>query len=287
MVGFTLSFQGNEADEHKLDLYDASQALIGFQRSLAITTHLILNGEIITQAPALKNAKILAAPPREGSWELTALIICGVYKLLKTPKDSVIGHLIYSAYDYIISETLGFHVDYDTSLGQKYDELQKEKENNIPILRQSNLDSAVEKCENSVKEMHRPIAKSKTALQAKLLYVSNGTSQKLPHELNIDTYEYMESTTRSESPETVVGLISSYNINTYKGRVFVPSEGRPLSFQLDCNARDNLTVAKIVNSLSMNATDRFIEGAQIHFRAYRNTSKSGQLKSYYIVEVEK
>jgi hypothetical protein len=81
----TLRFRGQTSDQHAIDLYDVSQALIGFERSLALTTHLILNDEIITQAPALKGAKIFARPPNAGSWELTAAIVVAaagaLYKL--------------------------------------------------------------------------------------------------------------------------------------------------------------------------------------------------------------
>jgi len=70
MVGFTLSFEGSDANNHQLDLYDAAQAMIGFQRSLAITTNLIINGEVITQAPSLRNARIISTPPEEGSWKI-------------------------------------------------------------------------------------------------------------------------------------------------------------------------------------------------------------------------
>ena len=62
-VHFTFSFTGNESDKHVIDFYDVSQALIGFQRSIALTTHLVLNDEIITQSPFLKGAKIYAFPP--------------------------------------------------------------------------------------------------------------------------------------------------------------------------------------------------------------------------------
>lgn len=74
-IQFTLSYQGARSDSHEIDLYDVSQALIGLQRSLALTTHLILNKEIITQSPALKGAYIYALPPEEGSWKLTAAIV--------------------------------------------------------------------------------------------------------------------------------------------------------------------------------------------------------------------
>ena len=72
-VEFTLSFTGSRAELNQIDFYDVSQALVGFQRSLALTTHLILNGKIITQAPALKGAEIIATPPVAGSWKLPAV----------------------------------------------------------------------------------------------------------------------------------------------------------------------------------------------------------------------
>lgn len=121
-----LSFHGEDAEEHIIDFYDAAQALVGFQRSLAITTHLIVNGEVITQAPSLKNARILSHPPEEGSWKTTAVVVTGIvggaFTLGTAPKDTPIGHLIASAYDYVVSESLGFHVDYDKTLGQSLED---------------------------------------------------------------------------------------------------------------------------------------------------------------------
>ena len=74
-VQFELSYKGNDSDDHEIDMYDVSQALIGFQRSLAITTHLVLNGNVITQAPSLKGAKIYTFPAEEGSWKIHAGIL--------------------------------------------------------------------------------------------------------------------------------------------------------------------------------------------------------------------
>src|SRR4051794_8941447 len=111
-VEITLSYSGSRADQNEIDLYDVGQGLIGFQRSLALTTHLVLNNEIITQAPALKGAEILALPASEGSWKITAAVAVTIWTIGTAPKASPLGHLISSAYDYVISETLGFHVDY-------------------------------------------------------------------------------------------------------------------------------------------------------------------------------
>jgi hypothetical protein len=173
-IKFSLSFSGNNAEESEIDLYDVAQALTGFHRSLALTTHLVLNDQIITQAPSLKGAKIFALPSNKGSWELTAVIAIAasaLYKIGTAPRETPIGHLVYSVYDYIIKETLGFHVDYSKTLSKNYEEI-KESEFDIPELPQHRLDALAEKCENPIRDIHRPIYAQKTATKAQIYFMS-------------------------------------------------------------------------------------------------------------------
>lgn len=289
-MNFALSYEGNDADDHEIDFYDVGQALVGFQRSLAITTHLILNGEVITQAPALKNARIIAVPPEEGSWKfLAAITLIGTasYNITTAPKDTLLGNLVYSAYDYVISETMGFHVDYDKSLGQQYEELKKEEANTLPILEKSQFDSVIEKCENAISEMHRPIVKSETAEKAQLFYSFGGKDTPFDVPLTRESFEFISHTDQTTNPEIISGKISSYNINTFKGRIFVPDESRPIPFTLSNGAQNPLGVVKIMGNMTMNAKDRFTrEGSgEIAFSVLKNTSRSGRLKSYYVLEV--
>jgi hypothetical protein len=285
----TLSYTGNLAEQNEIDLYDIGQALIGVQRSLALTTHLVLNDKIITQAPSLEGARILALPASEGSWKLTAqvaLIATALYHLGTAPKDTVLGNLISSAYDYVISETLGFHVDYSKSLGQQYEELQKTKALTPPELSESRMDSLTEKCEVAVREMHRPISKSETATTAHLI-ASVGESQRvIGRPLTRETYEYMAYTTTDDSASEFEGFVSSYNMNTYKGRIYVPQFGRPVPFELSQTARDPRSILRITSSLSANAQARRAgTDGGIRFRAFRNFSRSGRLKSFYITQI--
>ena len=81
--------------------------------------------EVRQQAPSLKNAVIYAAPSEEGSWKMVALVASTTFALGTAQGNSVLGHLLFSMYDYVISESLGFHLDYNKSLGQQYEELQE------------------------------------------------------------------------------------------------------------------------------------------------------------------
>ncbi|MFH1216157.1 MAG: hypothetical protein V1706_06625 [Pseudomonadota bacterium] len=287
---FTLSYTGNDADRHEIDFYDVSQALIGFQRSLALTTHLVVNDKIIVQAPSLKGARIYALPAEDGSWKITAGIIfttaiTGLYQLGTAPTNTPLGHVVHSVYDYVISESLGFHVDYEKSLGQLQEEY-KEKQIEIPEIKQHQVDSLIEKCTTAVKDMHRPICKNESASNASI--TSNIGGYKMPIQANFskETYDYIHEVYVSEELHVIEGQISSYNSNTFKGRIYIKDIGRPVSFNLTSEARHYDSVSMITNSLDANAVRRHKpELSTIYCHVYLNTSRSGYLKSVTITHV--
>lgn len=286
IVGFTLSFSGKLADDRRIEMYDVAQALIGFQRSIALTTHLVLNQEIITQAPALKNAEIIALPPTEGSWKInTIVVLTGLYGITTLENTSPLGHLMYSLYDYVVSESLGFHVDLNKSLGQLYEEAQKKKQA-LPEIKQNQADALVEKCNTAMHEIHRPIYKSKSAERASISATIGHTSIPLQVPFTFDTWGYIHETRISDEQENHSGRISSYNSNTYKGRVYVEKFGRPVSFELAKDARDHKTVELVTTSLQTNALRMYSEEkGLIYFSAFLRTSRSGQLKSLLITQL--
>jgi hypothetical protein len=289
LVEVELAFSGNYADFNEIDLYDLSEALVGFQRSLALTTHLVLNGQVITHAPALQGAQIFALPPEAGSWKIKAAVFAGVmtgiYHFGTAPKDTPLGNLISSAYDYVISDALGFHVDYNKTLGQQYEELRHRQE--IERMPQSKLDAVVEKCENAIKTMHRPISQSETAAQADISVRTRGPSRLIGQPLTIESYNYIAVTERDDSPQEFLGRVSSYNLNTYKGRVYIASEGRPIPFTLDEGARGQRSVARVVLSLELNVTNPRDPRAVVSLLAYRETSRSGRLKRLIVLRVSR
>ncbi len=282
---FTLEFQGADSDLHLIDLYDVSRALEGFQRSLALTAHLAINGTIITQAPALKGARILSQPPEEGSWKTAAIFVAGAYAATTAPKDTPLGHIVHSAYDYVISESLGFHVDYDKTLQQLHEEHRKATQ--LPArIEQHQLDSLTEKCAGALINIHRPIFKSKSAVQATLSVSYGGDPIPIGGSLNISTFEYLRESFTDDTPTFIEGRVSSYNSNTYKGRVYVASEGRPISFELAEDNRSDAIVRMVTRSLSVNAVKEYDDkGSTVYCKVLRLTSRAGYLKGYTVLEL--
>lgn len=288
-IPFELGFYGGETDEAEIDLYDVSVALAGFNRSLALTTHLILNGEIIVQAPGLQGAQIRASLPVEGSWKLPIYLTISataLYNLGTAPKDTPLGHLIYSGYDYVVKQSLGFHVDYDDSLGESYEKAKK-NELNIKKVEQYKFDSLIEKCETSIKDIHRPINGQGTAEVARIKGVTKKQKlKKIGSDFDENTYDYIKQSIRSKKAKKLYGRVSSYNSNTYSGRIFVPAVCFAVPFRLSLAAKNHVSISIITASLvaSAQVEDNSEEGF-IYFNAFKNTSINGRIKSYDIIEV--
>jgi len=286
---FEFSFSGSEADLSRLDFYDAAQALIGFQRTLALTTHLLLNDEVITQAPSLRGADILVLPSSAGSWKVVAVIVTnftvGTGFALTANRDTVLGHLVYSAYDYVISETLGFHVDFDESLGIQYQRHRLLQDSGLPRLDSTRFDSLIEKCEPAIRDMHRPIVMSKTASEATIEAIVGREQRALAHPLTGATYEYVRQTILADNEEKITGRVSSYNINTFRGRIYSSFYNRTIPFELLDNARTASGIDSVLRSMRMNARKETREKADLAFRALRMTSKNAYLKRFLVTAV--
>lgn len=283
MSDFVLSYKGSAAERSELDFYDAARAMIGFQRSLALTTHLAANGDIITQAPSLRNATIFVSPPKAGSWELVATVMAGVGAATMAPKDSVLGHFTRSLYDYVLNATLGIDVDFDKTIRQQYSELCE-----VRGITEDKMDSLIEKTETAVIDMHRPIVWSESARRARIRFGYDRDRLTGPA-LTPETYEHATETKKLKKAEQIEGIISSYNSNTYKGRIYLPDARRPVPFELGDQARDANAIGLITGSLRTNAIDRVRARrnyvADVGFKAFRHESSTGRLKSLFVVEV--
>lgn len=280
MVEFELTFDGGVASEGLLEFYDAAQALAGFQRSLALTAHLALHGEIITQAPFARGFDIYILPIEEGSWKARAKLILGTAFLVgSVGKDSPVGHVITSVYSAALSSTMGFEVDYDKTLQDLYFESKSKKQ-----VTPEKIDSLCEKIEKSVADMHRPIVKSNSAYFAKVERCDH-TRQDVGPIFSPITYEYVKSTILDNEDNEIIGYISSYNINTFQGRVYALDEGRPIPFEIDASIRSKATTGLLTRSQHINGQNPFSDDAKLKMICRKLLSASGRVKKYIVSSV--
>jgi len=162
----------------------------------------------------------------------------------------------------------------------------KETDSNIIVLEQSRFDSAIEKCEVAVKEMHRPIYANKTALSAQITGTFNNRTKPLSKILTLESYEYIRQTTREDKISQFSGRVSMYNTNTFKGRIYLNNEKRPVPFTLIEQAKSLSNEIKLAESLSTNIKSKFQSG-DIKIFGHRCLSRTGRLKSILVIDIQK
>lgn len=280
-----ISYEGLSSDIHRIDLYDISRAMMGIHRSLAITTHLLLNKNLISKCTSLKNAEIISLPPEEGSWKMKIVVTLGsvLGATMLAPQNSFLGHLIFSAYDYVLSESVGIHVDYEKSLGKLY--LEK-KDKKIYIPEQHILDLVIDKCHNSLVDIHRPIYESKTAKNGELKAFIDNKEIKFSSKFNEETFEYLTEEIFKDDLFSITGKIVSFSATNYSGRISIKEIDRPIPFKLSNTVKTNENFEKIIESLK-NSTLKNSTPINVTFDVKVIQTKKGKIKKYIVEKVWK
>lgn len=284
-VEFSLSFNGSNATDGIISFYDVSRALAGFERSISLTTHLLLNGEVITQSPSARGFELYLLPPEQGSWKAVAGLVFGTALTVGVAsRDSALGYLAVSALDYVIQQSLGFNVDFDKTLAQQLEEAKKS--DLIPLkLSEDRFDSLIEKIEPSLRDCHRPIAFSGSAETGQIEWETKLETGVLDGYFDSETFQYISETIQLDELAEFTGVISSYNVNTFKGRIYVESLNRTLPFELGDIARSRKTAALIAASLYENTSSSNTFSKYVTLKGFKNMSKNNRLKGMFVTEV--
>lgn len=279
-VKLVLAYEGREAADHALDFYDAATALLGFQRSLAITTHFVLNNRVITQAPALKGARLLVYPPEAGSWRVKAGVEPSASASTSNPSETTA--LVNAAYDHVVARTLGYETPSSVEVVEL---LERRRLAGLPAADASieRFDAVVEKCETGIRDMHRPIVVSETAETAKLSSSTRDGVRHYGYSLSQQSFDNIRSRVRANNTRAYVGRVSSYNINTFKGRIYIADNKRPVPFELSDAARTPATINAVIRSMSENAGSRFSNSGVVTLAAYPVETETGRLKNLIVV----
>src|SRR5690606_32220260 len=106
------------------------------------------------------------------------------------------------------------------------------------------VDALIEKCSTAITEIHRPIYKTQTASRAVITADYGNGHERIGSTFDLDTYDYIREEFEADDSVVIRGQVSSYNNNTYKGRIYVAHEGRPVSFELSEGCRRNSEIGR-------------------------------------------
>lgn len=264
---------GVDATTSGIDLYDLSKALYGFHRSLAITYHYLLHDEIITKTPYARDFRIISYPPKEGSFEIIACILVAskiIKEFTTASKDTILGHVAFSLYDYVVKKCLGIHIDMSKSLYKQYLESRKHK-----------VESLAQKLESSVRYMHRPI-QTHSAIACSLSF-DEGNKIEFDRK-TLDMIDKMQIETESNM---YTGRVSGYSANTRSGMIYSEEEKRSIPFEIEkgididtgCLAR-SLSLYDALKRKNKKGRSGFFK-----FNAKRVMNRMNFTKKYYITYI--
>lgn len=286
----SLSFDGAAAENGIISLYDLTRALIGFERSLALTTHFVLHDEVITQVTSLRGAQILCSPAEIGSYKVPAYIAAigtAIGSIGSLESTNPIGHMVFSVYSLAVESATGQAVDYEKTLQQIYrDGLEGGTEGFLMPTR-SRMESLVEKIEPAVADMHRPLIASQTAEE---LRINEGQADETSSKeilLNNHTFDGLRFRRLDDKNRKVFGKISSFNMNTFNGRMFALDEERPIPFSLSHAARTEKQVKLIGQGIALNISDPASDASVLEFDVLPTYSRTGRVTKYLVIGVRK
>ncbi|MBB2205917.1 DUF7946 domain-containing protein [Gluconacetobacter takamatsuzukensis] len=260
-----------EKKSHLLNAYDAATALYGISRSISIITHYAINGTIIKQAPAIRNAEVFVQPPNAGSFEFIVPIV----QLAPDPSTKL-GTIIYgvgASYIYDLTKLIF------ARLSGKSEKSSSETIQNLQRTKSNEIDAVSDSIEEDIVRIQRPIINNVCNIN-----IYGGGDNII--NLDIGTYEYSRTKIISSTVEQFFGHVTSFNSSSGKGRFWVENENRTIGFSVHKEREALSKHEKGYLSSSLDAWVRSLQGELI-LVGFPLRSKQGLLKHIFVTQINK
>jgi len=203
-------YERGSASDNRLDLYDGAKSLEGIARTLTITTHALLNGEVRTRADSAHGAELYIQAPRSGSFIYEATIFIG---------GAITSGIFYDFLKYTLNEAIGRIED-----GPIRPALQDRIEPTIGEL------PAV--LESALLDVHRPLMQS-PEMRLSVTRPRGEVLAVFDRETGLNLLPHNETLS-----DPILGNVTRYNTLSRWGKLYDKAEGRVISFHLS----EDLTV---------------------------------------------
>ncbi len=240
---FVLSYYGGAADNHRLDLYDASASFYGFARTVAILGHYYSTGKLIAQAPS-SSVKVYLEATEEGS----------VRQMISA---AAIGAIVSTPLTVFITRTLDTWIPAPDSQSQQIIELLQEQNRLLASQHGQGADSSEAKDAESVadefienhedeisvlrsitsgsfKDIFRPVGRS-----VENVGIASGRTETPIGVVNQRSLSLIQADKADEEVISLLAVVNSFSRSSKTGVVFSKDFGR--GFRIEYSNKEPLT----------------------------------------------
>jgi len=261
---FKLSYQNGTADQHHLDMYDASISYLGFVKALNITIGAILNEKVKVKGNYHSGIKIYLETSKKGSFEQLITVILANPEA--TASSVILG---------ISSSALWDGIKY--VWGGLLNQIQPKPPQKIMDRIEPILGELQQAIETPLQEAHRPIANDN------LINVEITCGRK-PGNINFN-----KSTLRTISEKTSDkleerhGNITKYSNISYVGRYYDEKLEKTVPFDSDALSKSEQALL----TWSLHESNIDVTQGKLKITAIPIKSATGKLRRYIFVSVQK
>lgn len=220
-----ITFDGGEADNHRIDLYNGSESLSGIGRAANLVAHYVATGEVRFRSPYSDRIRFYLSGTEEGS---LSILIAEVSRV-----GSEAQNLIAKARTSKLLQRV-----MKRATGQAEEAALRADGIEYPA---GDIDALAEAATPGLRRAHKWIDSGK-----KSITVSPDDAPKI--KLNSDTKDYLETEEFSEDTDLLDVSVGALNVNARTGRVYFHNMGRTVPFWVprDAAARTIPTLSRFL-----------------------------------------
>lgn len=263
-ITFAIAYHYGDAEQGRLDMYDASISFQGFARALSITAHALLNdGEVRRKGNRIEGGELFILPSRKGSFEQLVTFVITNKEAIGA---SIAAAAFYDLMKWTWSKVLDFNFEPETPhvrrLADRIEPFIGEMEEALEI---------------PLEQAHRPIKMD----DGVIITVKR---QRVGEVIRLDseTLQNVSLQTELEPQKDIRGNVTRYNMLSGYGRFYDDVLQRTVSFKIDDQVS---SVKKQFLTLSLHHAQQTQGAGKLLIEAKRTITPRGVVKRYLISDI--
>jgi hypothetical protein len=263
VLRLSVIFDEIEDDEpNRMELYDGAKTIFGLGRALQITSHYLVTRKVVFQAPAAHAARLYLKPAKRGSYEqIIEIVISNKEAIAAAVVVGVTKDILKDFITFVFQGVCGIVTRTSTRIVQE-----------IADQHRADLEALEEALVGPLADAHRAVETNRARTRLKI--EDRGIT------LDQDTLDHVRRKVRLPGAKKLEASISSYNINSRKGRLHNKQLGRTIPFRIE---KERIPEDLTPLSWSLDQSNKGNPGL-IEVWVVEEISKQAVVRSYVLLE---